>query len=173
MSRLAEHPSSRADPAAYDPPMLRPSRLPGSRLAFLVIVLLSLAALTVVAQSRRPGPDRVGWFDDLPAAQRAAAAKGRPVLLDFSATWCGPCQEMKRTTWADPAVAADIAARCVPVHVDVDAQPDVARRYGIPVLPTLVLTDASGRETRRIEGLLSADEFRQWLAGHDLPQAGG
>ncbi len=146
------------------------SRRPGGRLVLLMVVLGSAVVLSVVARSRDAGPDRVGWYDDLPAATRAATAQGRrPMLLDFTASWCGPCQEMKRTVWSDPAVAAAVAARVVPVRVDVDVHPDVARRYGAQYLPTLVLTDADGRELRRTEGFLSADEFRHWLAGDATP----
>ncbi len=145
--------------------MSRPARPLARRLAFLSITALALATVAVVAQSRAGGPDRVAWMDDVGAARRAAAAGHKGVLLDFTADWCPACQELHRTTWPDRAVAAAVAARCVAVQVDVDKQPDLARQYRTEYLPTLVLTDAAGREIRRSEGYLSPDEFRQWLAG--------
>ncbi len=146
--------------------MWRRLRRPGGRLGWLLVVLASVTAVAVVGRSRTVGPDRMGWSDDLPAARRVAVAAGRrPMLLDFTADWCPACQELRRTTWTDPAVGAAVAGRFVPVRVDVDAHPDVARQYGCAYLPLLVLTDADGHELRRSEGYLSPDAFRHWLAG--------
>ena len=123
-----------------------------------------MVALAAVSRLRE-GTDRVAWATDLPTAARAAGATGKPVLLDFAAGWCGPCRDMERTTWADAAVAADVARRCVPVHVDIDVHPELAKRYDVRAVPTLVLTTADGRELRRVEAYQSADDVRTWLAG--------
>ena len=68
------------------------------------------------------GPERVAWQTNLPAAQDQAGKAGKLVFIDFTATWCGPCQSLKQTLWNDPEVAAAIAARFVPVRIDVDQQ---------------------------------------------------
>ena len=132
------------------------------RVGFVAVVCLSLVAVATVSRLRALGPDRVAWRDDVPTA---AAAAGRPVLLDFTSDQCPACHQMRQTTWADPAVAADVAARCVAVRIDTDAQPDRGQRYRIQVLPTLVLTTPDGRELRRAEGYQSPADLRRWLAG--------
>ena len=142
-----------------------PSRLPARRAGLVLVVAVSLAAVAIIARVNAGGPDRIPWSDDLPTARRAAAAGHKAVLLDFTADWCPACQQLRRTTWSDPAVASAVAERCVAVRADVDAHPDLARQYRAEYLPTLVLTDADGRELRRSIGYLSADEFRQWLNG--------
>lgn len=59
-----------------------------------------------------------------------------PVLVDFFATWCGPCKMLAPTL---DAVAAEVAGRAKVYKVDVDQSPDVAARYGVMSVPTLIL----------------------------------
>ena len=58
-----------------------------------------------------------------------------PVLLDFSAGWCGPC---KRLAPIVEAVAAEYGGRLKVAHVDVDRAQAIAVRYGILSVPTLL-----------------------------------
>lgn len=59
-----------------------------------------------------------------------------PVLVDFFATWCGPCKMLAPTL---DAVAAEVAGRAKVYKVDVDQSPDVATQYGVMSVPTLIL----------------------------------
>lgn len=59
-----------------------------------------------------------------------------PVLVDFFATWCGPCKMLAPTL---DAVAAEVADRAKVYKVDVDQSPDVAAMYGVMSVPTLIL----------------------------------
>lgn len=59
-----------------------------------------------------------------------------PVLVDFFATWCGPCKMLAPTL---DAVAAEVAGRAKVYKVDVDQSPDVAAQYGVMSVPTLIL----------------------------------
>ena len=59
-----------------------------------------------------------------------------PVLVDFFATWCGPCKMLAPTL---DAVAAEVAGRANVYKVDVDQSPDVAAQYGVMSVPTLIL----------------------------------
>lgn len=60
----------------------------------------------------------------------------QPVLVDFFATWCGPCKMLAPTL---DAVAAEVADRAKVYKVDVDQSPDVAGKYGVMSVPTLIL----------------------------------
>src|SRR5262245_10835198 len=73
-----------------------------------------------------------------------AAREGKPVLLSITAAWCRACHEMDRTTYADPAVAALIRDRFVPVRVDTDRRPDINERYNLGGWPTPAFLTAGG-----------------------------
>ena len=86
----------------------------------------------------------VQWEEWGADAFARAARDGRPVLLSISAAWCRACHEMDRTTYADPEVAALVAARFVPVRVDADRRPDINERYNLGGWPTTAFLTAAG-----------------------------
>ncbi|UDY34150.1 thioredoxin family protein [Dermatobacter hominis] len=63
-------------------------------------------------------------------------ASDRPVLVDFTASWCPPCEQQ---TPVLHALADEQAARLRIVEVDVDESPDLARRHQVLSAPTMVL----------------------------------
>ncbi|MDR3692319.1 MAG: thioredoxin [Fimbriimonas sp.] len=65
--------------------------------------------------------------------QKAVQAEGL-VLVDFSASWCGPCRRMVPEL---EAAAEQLAGKATFVKVDVDEAPDVAIRYGVQGIPNL------------------------------------
>jgi thioredoxin 1 len=73
-----------------------------------------------------------------------------PVLVDFYATWCGPC---KRLAPIVEEVAREQAGKVKVVKVDTDGSPEVAGRLGIMAVPTLVLFKG-GAEAGRLMGLV-------------------
>ncbi|HET7698712.1 MAG TPA: DUF255 domain-containing protein [Vicinamibacterales bacterium] len=86
----------------------------------------------------------VRWLPWDAEAFARAAREGKPVLLSITAAWCRACHEMDRTTYADPAVAALIHERFVPVRVDTDRRPDINERYNLGGWPTTAFLTASG-----------------------------
>lgn len=78
-----------------------------------------------------------------------------PVLVDFYATWCGPCQMMAPIL---ERVGTQLKGRIQIVKIDTDKYPNLASQYQINALPTLVLFKNS-QPVERIEGLLQADQL--------------
>ncbi len=119
-----------------------------------VVALIVVGVAWAGAVALRAGTAPVhldGWQPGLDAGMAEAEAQGRPMLLMFTADWCGPCQTLKKDVIQTPEVRAAIDAGFVPVVVDLTDQssnnPGVAavQRYGVRGIPMLVLTDARGR----------------------------
>ena len=84
---------------------------------------------------------------------------GKPVVLDFFAEWCGPCkrqgpylEELKKS------MGEKIEIR----KIDVDENMDLANKYGIRVVPTLII-EKDGNVVRMLEGVTSADSLESLL----------
>lgn len=83
----------------------------------------------------------------------------RPVLVDFSAGWCGPCQALAPIL---EDVAAAEAERLSVVKLDVDANPETATRYGVRGLPTLLLFK-DGEPIANHVGMLPKARLKDWI----------
>ncbi|NJL19937.1 MAG: thioredoxin [Leptolyngbyaceae cyanobacterium SM1_3_5] len=91
--------------------------------------------------------------------QEMIEGSDRPLLIDFYAPWCGPCQMMAKIL---EQVNAQMHDRVQVVKINTDNYPDLATQYGIQALPTLVLFK-QGQPVNRIEGVVPADQLIQHL----------
>ena len=109
---------------------------------------------------------RIKSVADLDAQVAAAAAAGKPVMLDFYADWCASCKEMEKYTFTDAAVRAALA-NAVLLQADVTANDDqdkaLLARFEIFGPPTIAFFGADGVERRnfRLVGFTPAEEFHQ------------
>jgi len=87
--------------------------------------------------------------------QTEVLQSSQPVLVDFWAEWCGPC---KMLTPALDEIASEQAGRAKIAKVNVDKNPELAARYGVQAIPTLVYF-AGGQERDRVVGALSKREI--------------
>lgn len=82
-----------------------------------------------------------------------------PVLVDFYATWCGPCQMMAKILEQVNILLKDELRI---IKIDSDKYPELASQYEVHALPTLMLFK-QGKPVDRIEGVLRAEQLIQRL----------
>ena len=83
----------------------------------------------------------------------------KPVLVDFWATWCGPCRMLAPTV---AAIAEEKAAVLKVGKVDVDQEPGLAAKFGIMSIPTLILFE-NGEAVRQTMGYQSKEALEAWI----------
>ena len=83
-----------------------------------------------------------------------------PTVLHFSADWCGPCAAVRRVV---DEVCNDLPG-VAHVEIDMDANPEAARRLSVMSLPTTLIFDTEGRPRYRTTGVPKAADLRSALA---------
>jgi thioredoxin-like negative regulator of GroEL len=121
-------------------------------------ILLLVLGLAPIAGAEVPK----GWSTNYTAALSRAAAEGKPALVFFTASWCGPCKMMSRSTLSEPAVQQALS-NFTRVAIDIDEQRDLSSRHGIEAVPTFVLLSSAGDEVQRATGFQAAGDFVPWL----------
>lgn len=117
-------------------------------------------------REERPKPRTevpVVWGKELGAALTLAKSSKRNVLIDFEATWCGPCHTMDQWVWNDVGVAQLINSEYVGIKVDADLQKALVTRLKIVGYPTMMVMDADGKEVRRVDGYQSSKQILDFL----------
>lgn len=119
----------------------------------LLLIFFSSVYLQGIAQE-------MNFLDGgLEKALETAGQENKPVFVDFYATWCGPCKQMARTVFTDPEVKAYYEGHFICVRVDVDKEKEVARKYAIQSMPTLLFLNSKKKELKRVVGMVSKERF--------------
>ena len=149
-------------------------------LARPLIAVVSFAVLTTLpacelAEGGPAAPGAVAGDDHAPVfdtrsyadAKAAAEAEKKWFIVKGTATWCGPCKLMDKTTWRDEKVVAWCKEHAIVVALDVDKEKKIAKELRIELMPTMIAFKEGKSEFDRVFGMKSADEFLAWLEGID------
>lgn len=129
----------------------------------VLLAVLAIGGLVGYCEALPPGA-RIEWREDWQRARETAGKTGAPLMIDFTASWCGACGELDRETFSHPLVVRE-SRRFVCVRVDLSPSRDTPAKqallagYGQPGLPLVVLHESSGKEAARVTSKIDADEM--------------
>ena len=93
---------------------------------------------------------------------RAIEKTDELLVVDFWATWCGPCQQFAPTF---KQVASQVEPKARFIKIETEAEQAISAKYNIRSIPTLAIFK-NGQEIDRVSGALSASDFRNWVNKH-------
>ncbi len=126
-----------------------------------IVVALVAAAIIGLLLTRRSGALRAtdpAASDDVDTSDLGLSSQG-PTVVHFSASWCGPCTQVRRVV----NQVCDGLGQVAHVEIDMDANPAAARRLSVLSLPTTFIFDADGKQRYRTSGVPKADDLRSAL----------
>ncbi|MCH7926156.1 MAG: thioredoxin family protein [Planctomycetes bacterium] len=130
----------------YAPALTTPEQL-GKKITALGYKIETVAHRSPTVDARGEMKRKAPLPDDAPEFLRDAFAlakeKNQPLIVDFWASWCGPCLQLKNVTFADKKVAR-LLERAQVVFIDLDDHPELGDAYAVETVPDVFLIDRSG-----------------------------
>ncbi|UCF04566.1 MAG: thioredoxin family protein [bacterium] len=136
--------------------------------AVALVCISLLVALTVTGCGGGTGEQEsaeIHWLEDLDTALLTAREVRKPLMIDFTATWCPPCRKMEDSTFSNTEVIRK-ARSFVTLRIDVDKQRDIAvkyngnaRKYGGVGIPNILFMTAGEKRLRHIIGYYGPDRL--------------
>lgn len=127
------------------------------------ILLVCAGAFMTLSAAVKPEVTVAWRTGNVDAARELALREGRPLLVDFTAAWCGACKELDKQTFSASEVRP-LLARFVAVKVDATNDDDpvveaTLARFGVVGLPTVLIFDSSGKEAIRYTDFVGPSAF--------------
>lgn len=136
------------------------------------VAVAALVAATVIGGNWLMRGPSISWQTYTQRLLTESKASARPVIIDFSARWCSPCQKFDAVTFRHPEVINQAERHFTLIKVDLTrasnpANEQLLKQFNVKGVPTIVFIDAQGEELpeRRLVDFLPPDQFLNHIAG--------
>ena len=138
-------------------------------IAICLIVVLLLTSKTIFKKEENQQGEQSGFVQEIASSEfeNEVLNSDKKVLVDFYATWCGPCKIIS-------PIIEEVAKENPEVKflkVDIDANQELAEKYEVVYIPTLVVIE-NGKEITKSVGAISKEEILnliKWETNRDIP----
>ena len=156
----------------------RPPARPGARAPEVAMTVTREAGPTgPSARAPRPEAERedrpeLSQWTTMSNALEESRRNGKPVFIDFSADWCGPCQALRHEVFEDGVRAATLQGAVIPVSIvdqrrETGSNPpeieELQGRYQVEAFPTLVVFSPATGRVMTTRGFRGADATLAWI----------
>jgi thioredoxin-related protein len=125
-------------------------------------ILLTLFSGAVDATGTQTGDAGIQWLSYAEGRQRGEV-ENKKVFLVFNADWCPYCLKMEKETFQNPTVIAYVNRNFIPISVNSDKEPDIAKKYKVRGLPSTWFISEMGEPIANRPGYIAPDEMLKIL----------